>query len=233
MPRKPYLSLVPNPQRGEIYFGTDFADERPKLQALIAKCILAWSYVEAEMAVLLGEVLRAETPASVAVFQTLRRTATQAASILAGANAALQSEQIELVSAVLNITKAVSSERAALAHGHFGISSKLPDDLIWQDTKNYVSFRTYVSLEKGRWDTNKHNEVFMATFVYQEDDFVTLHKSIYDLHAIYFDLIDYLQSPRLQPETTLSRYSKLCNQPQIAQALAQIRQKNTPLAPSQ
>jgi hypothetical protein len=122
MPRQRYLKVVSNPQRKALLdFNLNTTSDRSELHALVGDCLLAWPYVEAEMAVVLAELLRAENEPAVAVFQTIRRSSAQRDCISVATLASHDQQATELVGAILNITKSVEASRNALAHGHFGM----------------------------------------------------------------------------------------------------------------
>jgi hypothetical protein len=149
MPRQPYLGVVRQPKGAKIDFGTHVLRARPELQVIICDCLLAWPFVEAEMAVLLGQLLGAENAAAMAVFQAMRRSLSQREAISEAARYALDQQDQELLSAILNIHKAVEGERNSLCHGHFGTSTRLPEALIWQTTNDYITFRAHMSLKSN------------------------------------------------------------------------------------
>jgi hypothetical protein len=88
---------------------------------------MAWPIVEIEMAVILGHLLGTKNAATIAVFEQLRRSSAQRDAIMAATNVVLEERDREIISASLNAHKAIESERNAFAHGHFGLSSILPD----------------------------------------------------------------------------------------------------------
>jgi hypothetical protein len=174
MPRKPYLSLVGR-RRGKgdeaVRIGTEAAHERPELQRIIGGCLMSWPFVETELALLLGRLLGSPNEAAIAVFQLIRRSTTQRDAILEAGRYTLNSDDQELLIAVMNLVKPVEAERNALAHGHFGVSSLLPKDLLWQDTVDYLAHRTNVTL-RGQlgWDKDKHDSIMKTFFVYTKAD---------------------------------------------------------------
>src|SRR5262249_32223623 len=109
MPRQPYLSVTPR-QKGVTYdLGTHCIGARPELERLICACIMMWPFVEAEMAVALGLLLEAKTDTALAVFESLRRSSAQRDAIATAAEVALNARDRELLSAVLNIHKAIEA----------------------------------------------------------------------------------------------------------------------------
>ena len=178
MPRKPYLSLVGR-KRGKgdeaIYIGEAF-NKRPALQRIIGACLMSWPFVETELALLLGKLLGSPNEAAIAVFQLIRRSTTQRDAILEAGRHTLNAEDQELLTAVMNLVKSAEAERNALAHGHFGVSNLLPKDLLWQDTVDYLSHRTNVTLRgQLEWSNDKHDSIVKTFFVYTKADLQMIH----------------------------------------------------------
>ena len=63
--------------------------QRPEHFAVVGKCLAAWPHVEAEMALMLGQLLGADNTAVMAVFQALRRSSVQRDAILEAARVSL------------------------------------------------------------------------------------------------------------------------------------------------
>jgi hypothetical protein len=126
MPRKPFKPFADRNPGGRIDIGTRTLTERPALLTLVGKCLTAWPHIEAEMALVLGQLLGAHnSDAAMAVFQALRRSSAQRDAIFE-AGRALHPTDRDLLSAVLNVHKSVEAERNALAHGHLGTYSFMP-----------------------------------------------------------------------------------------------------------
>src|ERR1700724_3338471 len=140
MSRQPYLNLIPRPSGAKYDIGTRSIGTRPDLEKIIGHCLMAWPHIEAEMALVLGQLLGAQRDAALAVFQSLRRSSAQRDAISEASKASLSEADQELLSAVLSVHKSIEAERNALAHGHFGTSTALPDALIWMNTNDFVSF---------------------------------------------------------------------------------------------
>lgn len=234
MPRQPYLKLVRNTRGTKFEVGSKALGQRPALQARIGDCILAWTFVEAEMALVLAILLQGESNASVAVFQTLRRSTSQRAALIAAAEASLSPTDIELSSALLAFHASVESERNALCHGCFGTSTKLPNDLIWQTSANYLKFRSHFAFKGiNSWNDAMHLQLMESLSVYRLKDIQAIYREIDDLAHSWFSFGAYIQSHRLNPQTSPQLYAQLCGQPRIAQELKTLRQKNVHEEPSQ
>lgn len=233
MPRQPYLQVVRQPKGAAIDVGTKAIGQRPELETLVGNCLMAWPHAEAEMALLLGQLLGTGNAAALAVFQHLRRSSAQRDAISEAASAALDSTDRELVSAVLDAHKTVEAERNALTHGHFGTSSKLPDALIWMNTNDYVTVRVEMTLRNPipQWDDKKHLDLLSRISVYRKTDLSVIFDDTKEIADIWFNLIQYLRHGT-GTNARARKYHQLCDRSHIARALAKLRQKNTPLAPS-
>jgi hypothetical protein len=133
MSRQPYLSVVRAPRGSKIDIGSHVLGQRPKLQSIICDCLLSWPFVEGEMSVIFGCLLNTDNAAAVAVYQTLRRSTNQRDAIISAANASLVPQDSELIEAVLLANRSIEADRNAFAHGCFGTSTKLENDLVWQE----------------------------------------------------------------------------------------------------
>ncbi|WFU80942.1 hypothetical protein QA645_42145 [Bradyrhizobium sp. CIAT3101] len=233
MPRQPYLRVVPHPKGAKIDIGTHVLQQRPELQAVIGDCLLSWPFVEAEMAVLLGLLIGAENQAAMAVFQSMRRSQAQREAISEAARYAISPQDQELLSAILNVHKSAEAERNALAHGHFGTSTKLPNDLIWQTTNDYLTFRAQMALTNATWSDETHQSLLASIWVYTLKDLKMIEQDIKHLAHMWFDFLKYLQAHKRNTKKASELYSQLCGRPRIAQELRILRQKNNPSVPPQ
>lgn len=223
MPRQPYLTVVGNPSGSFIAVGTRAIRQRPELESLVANCLMAWPNVEAEMAVTLGQLLGAENASALALFNSIRRSSSQRDALTEAAKVSLSDRDLELLSAILEVTKSIESERNALAHGHFGISDRLPDALIWMTTNSYVSIRTEQTLNGPTWDDRKHQNLLQSLFVYRKPDIEKIFTEISELSSLWHRFTSLL---REKDETRGGRlYRELCDQPRVAGELVKFRQK--------
>ena len=224
MPRQPITKVLPNGQYGDVAFGKVSTDLRPKLVYLVGKCLMLWPYVESRMALILGQLLGGKNAAAVAVFQLLRRSSAQREAISVAANFVLNPTDRELLSAILNVHKSIESDRNALAHGHFGISNKLPDALLWIDTSAFIALKSSHKLTRHNLETQKN--LIDAVYVYNTDDLARIFNDLSALNLIWVDFLSYLQQD--EPQLRAPKYHQLCDQSRIAQELVTLRQKNSP-----
>jgi hypothetical protein len=228
MPRQPYLKVVPNPRGAIIEVSTKAIGERPELETLIGNCLMAWPHVEAEMALLLGQLLGTENAAAIAVFQALRQSRAQRDLIGEAAKVSLSDSDQELVSAILNLHKSVEAERNALTHGHFGTSTKISDGIIWMTSADYVAIRSNITLVSvPTWNDAKHLKLLSAISVYKAADLTTIFEDMIEVANSWYNLVIYFRSP-IHGQIRADRYRQLCDRPHIARELAKLRREKTP-----
>jgi hypothetical protein len=231
MPRKLYRSLVGRRRSSgdeRIEIGVVAQGNRPELRAIIGACLMGWPFVEMELALILGQLLGSPNEAAIAVFTSVRRSTTQRDMIYEAGMHTLDQDDKDLLKAILAVERATELERNALAHGHFGVSSLLPDDFVWQETKDYMAHRTDVTLraQKG-WDEEKHERLIGTLFVYTKSDLELIHKDIFELGNTLRLFLRYLQDSKRKNGTPALRRRQLCDQPNIARELDRARRERT------
>jgi hypothetical protein len=235
MPRKPYTTLVGRTKRKSgdesIEIGVIAQARRPELQTIIGACLMGWPFIEMELALILGQLLGSPNEAAIRVFQIIRRSTTQRDAIHEAGIHTLSSDDRDLLNAVLAVEQSVESERNALAHGHFGISSLLPYHFIWQETKDYLSHRTNVTLrEQKGWNEDRHERLIQTLYVYTRSDLESIQKDIFDLGNTLHLFLRYLQDRDNNNPTISLRRRQLCDQPNIGQELKRLRHERNLLA---
>lgn len=241
MPRQPYLKVIPPPaSRGSLVNISPKAfDDYPivnEQMLLIGRCLTAWPFVESEMALALGELLGASSaPVALAVFQSLRRSSAQREAISEAARVALDDKDRELLNAILNVHKSVEAERNALAHGHFGISSKIKDGVLWGTASDFVKIRLGIKAKpQHEWKDKEHLEFLSNFWVYKGDDLKKILADIHELGDIWFNFTRYLSLDPRRPQDAFAAdtrddlYHLLCDRPRIDQELETLRREKTP-----
>jgi hypothetical protein len=231
MPRQPFKPYADRHRGGRIDIGTRAISQRPELFALVGKCLIAWPHIEAEMALLLGQLLGADNAAALAVFQTLRRSTAQRDAISEAGKASLDKTDFELLTAILSVHKAIESERNALAHGHMGIYSDMDDAVLWLSTADYIAFKSLLVLVGDRnYDETKREKLNSCLYYYKAPDLEAILNDIDLMGWIWSEMRDYLQATRPQQRAEL--YHRLCDRPRVAQELGRLRgEKNLPSSP--
>jgi hypothetical protein len=224
MPRKPFKPFADRNPGGRIDIGTRTLMKRPELLALVGRCLTAWPHIEAEMALVLGQLLGAHnSDAAMAVFQTLRRSSAQREAIFE-AGRVLDPTDRDLLSAVLNVHKSVEAERNALAHGHMGTYSFMPDTVLWMTSADYIEFKAMLVLKgETAHDESKRTKLNSVLSYYEAKDLEKIAEEIDMIGWIWSELRDYLQAVR--PKARDELYQKLCARPRIQQELDKLRRE--------
>jgi hypothetical protein len=69
MPRQP---LLPTHQKAEVKFGIAQLERMPQITERVGQCVMLWSQVEFQMAMLLSVIMKADSEPTVAVFLALK-----------------------------------------------------------------------------------------------------------------------------------------------------------------
>jgi hypothetical protein len=222
MPRQPFKNFGDRVRGGRVEIGTRALDQRPELFALVGRCLIAWPHIEAEMALLLGQLLGASNTAAMAVFQALRRSSAQRDAISEAGKASLDRRDQELLTAVLAVHKTIEAERNALAHGHLGIYTLMPDGILWMSTSDYISFKSlFVLIGDRTYDEAKRTQLNSCLYYYKEPDLTAILDEIDALGWIWSEMIIMLQ--QINPHKRAELYNQLSDRPRIAAELARLR----------
>jgi hypothetical protein len=228
MARQPFFPVFARNKGGTIELGIQVLGKLPEFETIIGRCLMAWPVVQAELALCLGQLLGIVSEATLAVFQTLRRSTAQRSAVWAAAShGGLDKQGQELVAAMLDVHRSIEKERVALAHGHFGFYEKTPDIILWTTTINYVQLKAKVHLANVVQTPEMKAELIKQIQFYRKEDLEEVHQSIVYCGQMWVDAINWLRS---YPPRRDELYRQLCDQPRIRQALENIRRKNNPSA---
>jgi hypothetical protein len=203
MPRQPLPTRLLHNNTKTIS-GPDALADRPAHAALIGQSLAAWSYIEAEKAVLLGVLLEAKSNAAVAVYRTLRRASGRAEAIDAAAQIVLTAREKEIVDAIMLILQSAEAERNALAHGCFISFNALPDAIVWVDGSKVSQFSLNFHLHPSQavifgvfraLDELSRNMLDNA-YYYTIEDLKEVFSQIKTAYDLVRTLVDYLVSAR-------------------------------------
>ncbi len=219
MPRQPYTILVDATAPANLDVGTAAIGKRPDLEKLVGQCLIAWSHVEAEMALYLGELLGTETPSTIAVFQALRRSSGQRQAVLAAGRIELNVTDFELLEAALAVHKATEADRNALAHGHFGVSPNVPDGLLWMNTTDYVEIR--MTLDKRGPNDAVVKQLLSRVWVYKQNDLAVILSQTKEMARIWYNLIRYDRVA--DGPARIAYYDEICSRSRIKAELKRRR----------
>jgi hypothetical protein len=106
-------------------------ESRPQAAIKVAECIAAWSTVEVSLATFLGFLMHNSQKASLAMFTSVENRAAQLRLVEGAAKQILSPTHYDVISVLLTaIIRPVMKERDKLAHWCWGVSDKLPNDLL-------------------------------------------------------------------------------------------------------
>jgi hypothetical protein len=229
MPRQPFL---PKYSKSNLIYGPANVSRKPKIAEAIGRCVMTWSYVDWQMAVLLAALMKANSEASVAIFLTLRNARAQREVLVAAADMTLAGRNRELFDAIMFLYGGLQSQRADIAHGIFGIIPDGKDDEIpWIETKN-LSRDWIERFHKPQPENSPELQdeklaQKRASSVYSLSDLERLETEIIELWGIAFSFAQHLNYP--DSPLAAQTLEKLCGAHQMVQALSQTRsQKNNP-----
>jgi hypothetical protein len=200
-------------------FGPTSIEERPECAVIIARCVSLWSYIEADLALLLSAVLRIGTGPAVAMFLAIQSGRTQLDVLTAAAKIELTASDYELFDAIMNVRHAVEKERNNLAHGLIGESMIVKEGILWisqRDLTEHTARVWYEGLDPVDSSITKAH-----TFVYEPEDLETIAQNMEWLHQVIGVFRGYISSENAQWRA--ARYHQLCADPRIAKELSRMR----------
>jgi len=233
MPRQPFL---PNYSKADLVYGPGHIAKKPKIAEAIGRCIMTWSYVDWQMAVLLAALMKANSEASVAIFLTLKNARAQREVLVAAANMTLAGSDREIFDAIMLFYGSLQAQRADIAHGIFGhVSSDEGDAIPWIETKN-LSKDWIDKFHKPRQENppavaDEKLAQKRASFIYKIRDLERLESDIMQLWSVAFSFTNHLHYPNLP--LTVEALQTQCGSPQMAQALFQVRGPQNNPSPAQ
>jgi hypothetical protein len=229
MARQPFLPVY----TGSSYsIGAGVINERPEFVAAIGRCVAFWSFIEHQMAILLGVILKADNEASIAVFTKLRRGSNQREAIEAAARATLDEPTQKLLGAILKVVRSNEKERNDLVHGHWGILADRTDLALWVENDHHSAWNTKVLNSEDRKVHVGHEELRQRLFVYPLSDIEDAYMRMNETWAILFDFIGYVRGSKTvgyYGAKGAQLYERLSRIPRIQEALGNPgRRQNTP-----
>jgi hypothetical protein len=128
MPRQK-LSSVPPAPRTDLVIGNAAIGKRPRVEAAIMQCIMAWQHLEAQVSTCLAFLLKTDNDAALAVFHSVRRASAQYNALTEAASVTLDSLNKTLLEAFIDVTRSTEKHRNALVHGHYGHTDDIRDGI--------------------------------------------------------------------------------------------------------
>jgi hypothetical protein len=193
--------------------------------AAIGRCLTFWPQIEESMARLLGVLLGAKTEATVAVYLTLSAGRARQNAMVAAGTEILDEPSFELLQAILLVHRSAEKQRNDLAHGSYGTHAKIPDGVLWIESKHSAKWHLSVwQKDEAQSRTGKeHAELAKLMFVYTKTDVEKIYEEMMSVWDILFQFTNYLrQMDSSRHPSRDELYRQLCSEPRIRQALLQV-----------
>lgn len=188
-------------------------ESRPELLAGAMRVISAWSVLESHLHRVFVALLKGEPAQGVAMFLTLESANAQRSVLMAAAQSALLSKDVELLQAILDIYKRKATARNRIAHHLWGYTDLIADGVLLMDPRDYLV-----------WQSDAGGELPVdQIFVYKSNDFVDMINSIERLSAIFHDFY-FMIGPHIHRHDEL--HQKLSSLPEIGSALNRLRKRH-------
>lgn len=215
--RKPLNRSYPN---AKVTMGVGFIEDRPKAAALVGRIVTAWADIDIQCVRLLGELMGANIPVSAAVFGSIRNSRSQHDALRAAATTVLNKPDLLLFNAYMKRKEALEKERNDLAHGCFGISPSIPDHVVWVSQSDFLAFTAAHQANGEPFD------LLSKQYVYELGTLERIAQEISELHTQIGFFTGYLWARGDGAQGAAfrgTRYSELCEQDHIKQALAVLK----------
>jgi hypothetical protein len=219
MPRQPFL---PKHSKDDLIFGVAHVAKKPKIAEAVGRCIMTWSYVDWQMAVLLAALMKANSEASVAIFLTLRNARAQREVLVAAADMTLTPSDRRMFDAIMLVYGSLQAQRADIAHGVFGsFSPDQDDEMPWIESKNlskeWIDRFHKPKPENPRQQPDEKLPLKRSTYIYALADLERLEAEINQLWRVAFAFTSYLHFPGLP--SSVDALKRECTSPLMMQAL--------------
>ncbi len=185
-------------------------ESRPELLAGAMRVISAWSVLESHLHRVFVALLKGEPAQGVAMFLTLESANAQRSVLMAAAQSALPSEDVELLQAILDIYKKKATMRNRIAHHLWGYTDLIEDGVLLMDPRDYLVWQ---SESGGKLPADE-------IFVYKKNDFHDMVAAIERLSAIFHDFY-FMIGPHIHRHDDL--YKNLSSLPEIVPILNRLR----------
>jgi hypothetical protein len=223
MPRKP---LPKKHHNRPFNIGPLTLAKLPEFAKRIGVISALWTEIDLHMAVLLAALLKADTPATIAVYQKLRRSTGRTEAIEAAFLSALPGDgDSALLTAFLRYYRHVEIERNALVHNAFGCLKDDKSKLLWIDIQHLSSFLVE-SLVGNDWKNKtpnfeSTNNIAENVFYYTLSDLDSIITHERALSRITVSLWRYsaLKVVGKDPEEQERQFLGLINSPPIAEGI--------------
>ena len=245
MPAQPLSNVNPS---AKVIIGPEAASHYPKLAALVAEAIAAWSQVEMALGELLVAMLGANAIPAISMYNALTSSVAQLAAVKAAAATSLDIDDKDLFDALLSRHKPLAKARNRFAHWAWAYSPDIPKTLLFCDPTSLADFSArnidgFGGLPSwciiGASAGNRRDDVEFprfnasAVYVYQQQDLQEIIKET-RAPAGHWSLFHMLLVHRFPVNEIHERLRQiLSSEPRTAEALSRLRggRKTSPPTP--
>jgi hypothetical protein len=187
----------------------------------LASVVNASALLDVQLGWALAKLLGAGAEAGSAMYLALTSTSAQKAALLAAAKAVLDSEDLALFNALMELVKRVKDRRNTIVHGTWGWSAQVPDALILipgrEAIKEAIVFAQAHSAPE--WPTTVGGVTLDQVIIYSKKDFWTL---VADLDRVSH-YVGRFWFPSFRTDSTTAHERRLLsNLPEIQTVLSRL-----------
>jgi hypothetical protein len=212
---QPLSRVRPN---AHVEFGnSDATISRPKVALRIAQCVAEWADTETLLGILLATLLNTDAKSALALWAATDNRAAQIRILSAVAEQKLpENGDLWTVIKQLYVTPAMK-DRDKLVHWCWGSTADLPDDLLLMKPSEKITFHhdAFGAPSKPQISGEGIFVVTEADLIRMAQRFLTAKNYVLEVRSLVWD--------RHPPHWRAEQYQRLCNEPQIAEALIRLR----------
>lgn len=180
-------------------FGFDTAAAIPAIAARVGSCVTSWSYVEHQMAVLLGVLINAENEASIAAFSAIKNSNQQRSALEAAAKKLLSEAERDLLKRILLKIQLTSEKRNTIAHGLWGVVGGVEDRAVLISQSDMSGWNASVLIASDKGQYNPNFEVIAERLeVYEFQDFDEIASEIQLCWRLLFGFLSIVRKSKAQ-----------------------------------
>jgi hypothetical protein len=206
---------------------SEVGSNRPEVQTRMVRCISTWSFIEALTAHIVAFSLKGDMRVAVEMYLAITSATASNAALKTAVRVGLDRKYAELFNAIWILGGELVGERHKLAHWTLGYSADVPNALLIMDPKEGVKRGAHnISIGRlpqiGRFTPRPINKIRVLSIEYLDGLIEALDAQLARVHR-FLNLLEMQESETPKASLIQRRYRQLCNEPQIRQALAQMR----------
>jgi hypothetical protein len=219
--RQPFLSKYP---KARATFGAGYIEDRPLAGSIVARIVTMWADIEVQCGQLLASFLNTDIRGVAAVFGSLRSSRAQQDALGAVADVHLGEKDRTLFAAYMARKATLEKERNDLAHGCFGTSPTVPNDVLWVSQTDRLQHMARVASEgidaAYEWLQER-------VYVYELGTLERVAQEFEEYYGQLGSLVAYVRSAGGDMSSRERRYSELAAQTHISEIMVRLAKNAT------